>query len=186
MREVKQYEKYRVGNFKIELINMLVNDKGECRELLPKAHMKKEWLEKNHYEQMGAVKVVNLEETWCVRIPQHFVSMYGTIVDALKEDTKEANDILTVILTNFNLCTSVVHGWYQNLTLFAARCYVDMTAEGESFAQKKAKMEKLKEEFGWQLDAYLETYKQGKDKDMSDEDFKRMQTASEMKELLEK
>ena len=50
-RVMRPYEKYRAGNYKIQLVRLQINDKGEARVLNKNAHFKKSFLEKEGWEE---------------------------------------------------------------------------------------------------------------------------------------
>lgn len=182
---MRPYEKYRVGNYKIELVRLQINDKGEARVLNKNAHFKKSFLEKNGWEEIRALLVYNLEETWSVRIPEHY-GMYSIIIDLWRSGDENDETIISVMLGNMLNATCVADAFYQNLLVLAWHGLVAHHDNVSSLEEKRKKYDKLLEQMKLCLDADLETYKQRKREDLSADEYRRDEFADKAREELKK
>lgn len=183
MREMVLYEKYRAGNFKVQLVRLLIDDKGTSRELRKEENLKKEYLAKFHYEEIRAVKIMTLEETWCERYPQHY-GMFSLIVDLVRIDTKESMDELQTLCT-VAYCTSAIgNGFFMNLVLVSLRAHTYGTYHTISRGEKKKLYKSVLKHYEYVLKKDLEGYKPKKRKELSDEEFRQMEIADAAREQL--
>lgn len=184
-REMKPYEKYRIGNFKVQLVRMQINDKGEARVLNKNAHFRKSFLVKNHWEEINALKISSLEEKWSVRIPQDY-GMFRLIIDVWRTEDKDALERVEVLLANMLNVTCIPDGFFHNLVAFAWQCLVEHFDDTSSWEDKRKSYDKLVKDFKWCLDADLETYKPKAVEDLTDEEFRHMKVADDAREELKK
>lgn len=184
-REMKPYEVYRVGNFKVQLVRLQINDKGDARVLNEKAHFNKQFLEKNHWEEIQAIRVMSLEELWHVQIPQTY-GMFNLIVDIIRWDGKDMTDRLGTILGNMLTVSCVPDGFYHNLVAFLTEALTWHFDDTSSWEDKKEKADKLIADFKWCLDADLEGYKPKEKQDLTDEQYHQDEVADEARETLNK
>lgn len=77
----------------------------------------------NKKETIEAIVISNLEETWKVQIPQTYL-MFSALKDLYGTESMEAFNILFSFLTNFNLCTQISHGNFQNFLILAVYGYM--------------------------------------------------------------
>ena len=184
-RVMRPYEKYRVGNYKIQLVRLQINDKGEARVLNKNAHFKKSFLEREGWEEIRALIVCNLEETWSVRIPEHY-GMYSIIIDLWRSGDETGETAISVMLGNMLNATCVADAFYQNLLVLSWHGLVAHHDEVSSWEEKRKKYDKLLEQMKWCLDADLETYKARKREDLSADDYRRDEFADKAREELKK
>lgn len=184
-REMKPYEKYRIGNYKVQLVRLQINDKGEARVLNKNAHFKKSFLEKEHWEEIYALKISTLEELWSVRIPQSY-GMFGLIIDVWRRADKEALERVEVLLANMLNVTCIPDGFFHNLVVFARQCLVEHIDDKSTWKEKREKYDKLVKDFKWCLDADIETYKPKAEKDLTKEQYHQAEIADEAREELKK
>lgn len=184
-RKMEPYQEYRVGNFKVRLVRLQINDKGDARVLNKNAHFQKSFLEKNHWEEIYAVEVKTLEEKWSVRIPQDY-GLFSLIVSVIRWDNKEAEDRLGTIFGNIFTVSCVPDGFYHNLVAFLTTVLVDHLDKKSSWKEKRDKYDKLIADFKWYLDADLETYKPEKEKEWTEKEYHQAEVADEAKQVLEK
>ena len=175
-REMRPYETYRVGNFKLRLVKLLIDDKGDSKEELKGARYKEQWLEKMHYSEEYAVRVMSLEETWCVRIPEHYGS-FSVIVDLFRRGGKNAEDILTTVFCNIGNVCIVMDGFYHNMVLYAARMFVEHEDKTKGYEEKKKAYAAIVNEISTYLDNDLVLYKQDNGKpDLMEQEYKQDET----------
>ena len=69
-----------------------------------------------------AIVISDLDGTWKVQIPETYL-MFRALSDLYSTEDKQDFDILFSFLTNFNFCTSISHGCFQNFLILAVYGY---------------------------------------------------------------
>lgn len=183
-REMKPYEVYRVGNSKIELVRRLVNDKGEGRTLLPKAHHKKDFLEKNGWEVIYALRISHLDSTGEVVIPQTY-NNFSHLTDLFRRGDERSMKMLSEIVANMDMALS--DPLCGELEHFFALALNAMLNRHLSVVDKKAVYDKLKKAFCEYLDKDFLMYERvSAPKDMSEKEYRQAEIADEAREELKK
>lgn len=181
-REMKPYETYRVGNSEVELVRRLVNGKGEGRTLLPKAHYKKEFLEKNGWEEVYALRISHLDSTGEVIIPQHYGN-FGLLVDLFRRDDPRTTDMMSAILSNMDIALQMP--LYGELGGFLAVVFNAILNKSLNVGEKKKLYGQFKDTFADYLDKDLLMYeKEPEPEDMSEKEYHQAEVADEARQEL--
>ena len=184
-RKMEPYKVYRAGNFKLRLVRLQIDDKGNARVLNKNAHFKKSFLDKEHLEEIYAIEVKTLEELWSVRIPETY-GMFNLIVTIIRWDVKEMTDRLGTILGNMFGVSCVPDGFFHNLVAFLIAevlpVHFDKVSE---WKDKREKYDKALADFRWSLDADMEGYEPQEKEDLSEEEYRHAETADKARQVLE-
>lgn len=70
-----------------------------------------------------AIVISSMDSTWKVQIPETYL-MFRALTDLYSTENKEDFDILFSFLTNFNFCTTISHGTFQNFLILAVYGYM--------------------------------------------------------------
>lgn len=108
-------------------------------------------------ETIEAIVISNLEGTWKVQIPQTYL-MFSAIKDLYGTENLEDFNILFSFLTNFNLCTQISHGDFQNFLILAVYGYMHPEVLEEGFEPENKKF-LSHDEFMQRIKLGIESYK---------------------------
>lgn len=178
-RRMEPYEKYRMGNYKIQLVKVLMGNEGVIRELPAKSHNSTAWLDKMGYMEMYAVKVMNLAETFSIRIPQDY-TMFLSLVDAFRRDSEAGNKAIEMFTETLCMIAQSFDGVMLEWILFA--CRVTLVTRGRNYtkAEKKKEYEKIYGEMKAWLKHSLAEYTAEDKTDLAENESKQDETADRL------
>lgn len=178
-RRMEPYEKYRMGNYKIQLVRILMNDAGVVRELPAKSHNSTAWLDKMGYVERYAIKVMNLTETFSLRIPQDY-TMFLSLVDAFRRDSEAGNKAIEMFTETLCMVAQSFDGVMLEWILFA--CRATLVARERSFtkAEKKKEYGKICDEIKAWMKRDLEDYTAEIKTDLTKDEFRQAETADRL------
>ena len=85
-----------------------------------------------------AIIISDLDGTWKVQIPQTYL-MFRALTDLYSTESKEDFDILFSFLSNFNFCTSISLGVFQNFLILAVYGYMHPEVLDEGYEPEDKK-----------------------------------------------
>lgn len=182
-KKIEFYKKYRFGNFKVQFVKLLINDKGESRELRQTERLSKDYLEKNHWEEINAVKVMTLEETWCVRFPQHY-GAFAQIALGIGVTDEEEKENFELFLSNMLNSTCYCDVFFQSLLTTSLFACVYHNDEVSPKKKKRKQYEKVLKCFKDILEDDLAGYFPKEKTDLDDKEFHQMEIADKAREIL--
>lgn len=105
-----------------------------------------------------AIVITNADGTWKVQIPQTYL-MFRALTDLYSTENKMDFDILFSFITNFNFCTSISHGHFQDFLILAVYGYMHPEVLTKGYEPEDKKMLSY-DEFMHRIKLSVESYKQ--------------------------
>ena len=127
-------------------------------------------------ETIEAIVISNADDTWKVQIPQTFL-MFRALTDLYgTEDLKDFN-ILFSFITNFQFCTQISHGNFQNFLILAVYGYMHPEVLEKGYEPENKKFLSY-DEFMHRIKLSVESYKEfvaaeQKEKERQNEEFEK-------------
>lgn len=130
----------------------------------------------NKKETIEAIVISNLEGTWKVQIPQTYL-MFHALTDLYATEDLKDFDILFSFLTNFNFCTQISHGDFQNFLILAVYGYMHPEVLEEGYEPEDKRFLSYSE-FIHRIKLGVESYKanvaaEQKEKEKQNEEFEK-------------
>lgn len=108
-------------------------------------------------KQIQAIVISNLDSTWKVQIPETYM-MFRAITDLYSTENPKDTEILSSFLSNFNLCTSISNGHFQNFLILEVYAYMHPEVLNEGYEPEETKY-LSHDEFMHRVKASVEAYK---------------------------
>ena len=108
-------------------------------------------------ETIQAIVVSNLDQTWKVQIPETYM-MFRAITDLYSTESQKDTEILFSFLSNFNLCTSISNGCFQNFLILAVYAYMHPEVLDDGY-EPEDKKHLSYDEFMQRIQSCVEAYK---------------------------
>lgn len=178
-RRMEPYEKYRMGNYRIQLVKVLVGKSGVIRELPAKSCNKKEWLDKMGYVEIYAIKVMNLAETFSLRIPQDY-RMFLCLVDAFRRDSEAGNEAIEMFTETLCVVAQSFDGVLLEWILYACRVALIARECNYTKKEKKKEYEKIYKEMKAWLKRSLDDYEAERKEDLTEDELRQDETADRL------
>ena len=139
-------------------------------------------------ETIEAIVISNLDGTWKVQIPQTYL-MFRALTDLFSTEDNKDLEIIFSFITNFNFCTSISHGHFQDFLILAVYGYMHPEVLEQGYEPEDKKMLSY-DEFMHRVKGCIEGYKKfaeeiRKQPEMSNEEYDKMATAADIQEQLE-
>ena len=134
-REIPFVKPVRIGNFKMWRTKVRLNKK----------------------EIIEAIVITNLEGTWKVQIPQTYL-MFRALSDLYATEDLNDLNILFSFVSNFNFCTQISHGSFQNFLILAVYGYMHPEVLNSGYEPEDKKFLSC-DEFMHRVKSCVEEYK---------------------------
>lgn len=108
-------------------------------------------------KQIKAIVVSNHDSTWKVQIPETYM-MFRAITDLYSTGNQKDIEILFSFLSNFNLCTSISNGHFQNFLILVIYAYMHPEVLDDGY-EPKDKQQLSYDEFMHRIKSCIEEYK---------------------------
>ena len=105
-----------------------------------------------------AIVIANLDGTWKVQIPETYL-MFRALTDLYSTENKMDFDILFSFITNFNFCTSISHGHFQDFLILAVYGYMHPEVLAKGYEPEDKKMLSY-DEFMYRVKGCIDGYKE--------------------------
>lgn len=105
-----------------------------------------------------AIVIANLDGTWKVQIPETYL-MFRALTDLYSTKNKMDFDILFSFITNFNFCTSISHGHFQDFLILAVYGYMHPEVLAKGYEPEDKKMLSY-DEFMYRVKGCIDGYKE--------------------------
>lgn len=174
-----------IKGFKLKRVKLLVDVNGHSRELLPGAKMTEKFLQKQKAAIIGAVKIADAQECWCIRLPETF-AIANIIVNLYESGTPEDEAILSTLFCNYANVSTVSDGLFHNLVLSCCTLYMLKQDRSKTAKEKKSEYYGVLKDMMKNVLNDLETYEQVSREQMEkdNEAFEKLIQAGEMREEL--
>lgn len=132
-----------------------------------------------------AIVITNADGTWKVQIPQTYL-MFRALTDLYATEDMTDFNILFSFITNFNFCTQISHGCFQDFLILAVYGYMHPEVLENGYEPEDKKFLSY-EEFMHRIKLSVESYKEAiaaerKEMERQNEEFEKSGLPEKIKE----